>query len=257
MSDPVYIQGCTTDVFVSYAHIDNEPFGEEGRRWATSLRDLLGKRVAQHLGASISIWFDDKLDGNQEFSRVLVERIQGAAALVPVFSPRYVESEWCQRELREFLDGAGDDLVRQDRSRVFKALKLPVPRDQQPAVLRGQLGYEFFRKLASDKVLEFHLDPDENERLRNWLKIDDLAQDLAKLLKLMHSAPPGAATSQPPRSRVAPGSESVARPPRCVYLAETTSDLRPERDDIRRDLEGRRYRVLPEGPLPARGRSVT
>lgn len=72
MPASVYIPGYTTDVFVSYAHIDNQPFGEERSRWVTDLRDYVRDRVASHLGASISIWFDDSLTGNEEFSDVLL-----------------------------------------------------------------------------------------------------------------------------------------------------------------------------------------
>ena len=35
-----------------------------------------------------------------------------------------------------------------------------------------------------------------------------------------------------------------------VYLAETTTDLRDEREALRRDLQQHGFRVLPDRPLP-------
>jgi len=68
-----------------------------------------------------------------------------------------------------------------------------------------------------------------------WIKLDDLAHEMCALLeRLEGDEPAGAAAS---------GLGSV-------YLAETTSDLREQRDVIRRDLVQQGYTVLPAEPLP-------
>jgi hypothetical protein len=69
-----------------------------------------------------------------------------------------------------------------------------------------------------------------------WIKLDDLAHEICALLeRIEHSA--GGAAPAP----VDLGS---------VYLAETTGDLREQRDIIRRDLQQQGYTVVPAEPLP-------
>jgi hypothetical protein len=89
------------------------------------------------------------------------------------------------------------------------------------------LGYEFFEFDAnSGRVREFGGDQDRNY----FLHIDDLAHDIAASMGAVSSvAAPVSAAS--------------------VYLAETSSDMRAERDTIRKDLLEHGYRVLPDAPL--------
>jgi hypothetical protein len=65
-----------------------------------------------------------------------------------VLSPRYVKSEWCRKELQEFIRAAerSGGVFINSKSRIFKVVKFPVPRDQHPAEIEGLLGYEFFRE---------------------------------------------------------------------------------------------------------------
>jgi hypothetical protein len=73
-----------------------------------------------------------------------------------------------------------------------------------------------------------------------WLKLDDLAHEIAALLERIEHEERGAAAAAP-----------TSIPDRgCVYLAETTSDLREPRDVLRRDLQQQGYIVLPSEPLP-------
>jgi hypothetical protein len=69
-----------------------------------------------------------------------------------------------------------------------------------------------------------------------WEKLEDLAQDIRELLYMLKARQAG----QP-----SPAPSGVA-----VYLAETTADLREERDQIRRELQTRGHIVLPDRPLP-------
>src|SRR6266705_2638994 len=110
------------DVFVSYAHIDDESVEEGQPGWVATLHRVLQVRLAQLLGKEPRIWRDLKLQGNDVFGDTLVERLPRVAVLVSVLSPRYVRSEWCQRELNEFLLATGGARVA-DKLRVFKVVK--------------------------------------------------------------------------------------------------------------------------------------
>jgi hypothetical protein len=131
------------DAFISYAHMDNVELVEGHRGWVSNLHRALELRVGQLLGKQPNIWRDQKLQGNDFFEDTLVERLQRVAALVPVISPRYVRSEWTRKELGEFWKAANQQggVRFQEKVRVFKVLKTPVPLEQHPPELQPLLGY--------------------------------------------------------------------------------------------------------------------
>ncbi len=226
-------------MFISYAHLDNQAFGPDDLHWITHLHEQLASRVPQLIGDEVSVWRDEKLQGNDVFPDTLLDRLAKVAALVSVCSPRYLNSEWCRRELDAFIRTAEDreGIEIGTKSRVFKVLKTPVSAEQLPAPLIPLLGYQFYEELPGDHVREYLLNPDPEERWKFYARLDDLAQDIAGLL--------GAMAAVGPRSRSdEPGDRST------VYLAETTSDASPFRDGMRRELERRGHRVLPGRALP-------
>jgi hypothetical protein len=95
-----FIAGCDHDVFVSYAHLDNQ--GESAR--VTTLVRHLDTDVPQRLGTKdLRIWIDHNLDGNRQLNPEVMRVIQRSAILLVVMSPSYLSSEWCARESNAFL----------------------------------------------------------------------------------------------------------------------------------------------------------
>jgi hypothetical protein len=187
------------------------------------------------VGTAVSMWRDGRLQGNDYFSAVIEEQLLNVGVMVSVISPGYKVSDWCNRELRGFLAAAekGGGIRFGTKSRLFKVLKTPTERQDQPEALQDLLGYEFFHEGR-----EFHLDPDPTAEKRYLAKLDDLARDIQSLLKeMMTGNIPTAAT---------PATEKR----KAVYLAWTTSDLSDSRDSIRRELHDRGYSVLPETSPP-------
>jgi TIR domain/Domain of unknown function (DUF4062) len=234
-----------SDVFLSYAHIDDQAMVEGQPGWISSLHRHLQVRLEQLLGKEARIWRDPKLQGNDVFADRLVDRLPGVAVLVSVLSPRYVKSEWCQRELAEFLKAAvatGGARVA-DKLRVFKVVKTPIPAELQPQDLKPALGYDFFTtERASGRQRELDLSPlsgPDAQRLY-WTKLDDLAQDIKDLLTILE----GRASGNAP---------SLDKTRGTVYVAETSSDVKERRDSIKRELLGHGYTVLPDEPLPLEG----
>ena len=168
-------------------------------------------------------------------------RLPRVAVLVSILSPRYVKSEWCLRELSEFLRATAGARVA-DKLRVFKVVKTPVLRDQIPPALVPILGYEFFTvdpHNGRERELEFNPALATPEQRRMYLlKLDDLAHDIADLLARLERDTP-----------VRPVAQGNA-PPRIVYVAETSADANDRRDTIRRELQARGHTVLPDRPLP-------
>ncbi len=240
-----YVPDFKNDVFISYAHIDNQTLTEEQRGWIDEFHHALELRLQELLGDKPKIWRDQKLQGNDIFSETLVEQFSSAAVLVSVMTPRYLNSTWCLKELNEFIKSAEQNkgFVIGDKARVFKVLKTLVPRDKQPEEVRGMLGYEFYEvDKATGKPKEFRKDFGP-QAFQNFLAIlDDLAWQLRLMLESMRNQ--NGHTAQTPRAQ--PSGPAL-------YLAETTSDLKAEREKIHREFEHQGYTILPDKTLPLEG----
>jgi len=260
------------DAFISYAHLDNVELVEGRKGWVANLHRALEIRVGQLLGKSPHIWRDPKLTGNDLFAETLVEKLKKVAVLVTVVSPRYLKSEWTIRELKEFWNAAEEQggIRVGDKARIFKILKTPVPIDKTPPELKMLLGYEFFRidpETGKVRELDEVFGPEAQREF--WIKLDDLAHDIVTLLEMIHDGAPAYDTllepqpagvvgepspppTEAPVGTPAPASAAarVQGSKGTVYLAETTSDLREQRELLRRDLSEHGYAVLPAEPLP-------
>ncbi len=227
------------DVFISYAHADNEPLTEDQKGWIEAFHRTLEIRLKQ-LYPKASIWRDPRLQGNDIFSGTLVEKLLKAATLISVVSPNYVESEWCLKELRLFYKAAEDSqcVSINNKSRIFKVLKTPVDRCKQPQELHGKIGYKFFiLDKDTQKANEFYNEKGGSTVGKFMEKLNDLAHDIKGLLENIKKIKDG---------------ETIQTDEQCIYLAETSTDLTEERDNIKRELKSRGYTVLPDTELSIR-----
>lgn len=237
------------EVFISYAHIDNQPLDEGLKGWVETLHERLQIRLTQLTGEPVAVWRDRKLQGNDIFAETLVARLSKVALLVAVVSPRYVKSEWCLKELEEFCRCAARSggLTVGDKCRVFKVVKIHIPLESHPPQLRGVLGYEFYEYDAErGRAKEFNPEVVPQRDIRYWEKLDDLAYDIKHLVETIRHSDDEAAHATAAVGASAPAGKTV-------YLAETVSELRGERDLIKRELQQRGHVVLPDVELPLRG----
>jgi hypothetical protein len=98
--------------------------------------------------------------------------------MVSVMSPLYCKSEWCNRELKGFVEAAEKHggVRRGTKSRLFKAIKTPVDISAQPIEIQRSLGYEFFEiDEVTQKPHEFLLTGTESTLAAYRRKVDDLA----------------------------------------------------------------------------------
>jgi len=174
--------------YVSYAHSDNLQLLHANQGWVSNFHSALENRLGQLTGARLEIWRDPKLDGNDVCSDVVLARLRRVAAFVSVVSPNYVKSEGAQRELAEFLKLAkehGRDRIADNR-RIFKVMKTPVSLDRQPPDLRPLVGYEFFEMDPNRRAREFNYIFGPEAQRDFWLKLDDLAHDVADFMAGWH-----------------------------------------------------------------------
>ena len=225
------------DAFISYAHMDNVGLSEGHQGWISNLHRALEVKLGQLLGKPPHIWRDPKLQGNDVFAETLLDRLRHVAVLISILSPCYVKSEWTRRELVEFWKAAeAQGGVRlHDKARIFKVLKTPVRRDMHPPELQPLLGYEFFKiDPETGRIRELDEIFGPKAQVDFWMKLDDLAQDIRDLLEMIEAS--GAPASEKPSNET-------------IFLAETTADVKEQRESLRRDLQQHGYTVLPAGGL--------
>lgn len=237
------------DVFISYAHIDDQALTEGQKGWITQLHRILEVRLGQLLGEKPKIWRDQKVQGNDVFDDKIINAFKEAKVMVSIMSPRYMKSEWCLRELNEFYKSATEEggIKVGEKSRIFKVIKTPIDSrdipDQLPPVLQSIIGFEFFDfDSQTGRLSEYDEAFGEQARRNYFSRIYDLAYEICDLLKNYQS---GVTTGLP-------GIEANADV-KTIYLAATSSDVQTERDRIRRELIERGHRVLPENHPPLVG----
>ncbi len=234
----VFVPSYQHDVFISYAHVDNEPAPGAQDGWVSTLVKGLRLLLARKLGRAdcFSLWMDYRLPANTPITPELVQTIEQSAALVLILSPGYLASEWCQRERNAFLqmtkqrDGAG--------MRVFVVEMDRIEDDERPHEIKDLLGYRFWiqePENRSPRILGMPA-PNPNEQLY-YDKLNDLAHDLAEELKRLRDTASTTSATPPTPSRPA------------VFLADVTDDLLIQQDEVKRYLDQMGILVLPETPL--------
>ncbi|MET0623991.1 MAG: TIR domain-containing protein [Pyrinomonadaceae bacterium] len=263
------------DLFISYAHIDDlSPFGGE-KGWIDLLHERVSVLLAQALGYELKIWRDGhSLRGNDDLSGAIGEGVTRSLLLLPIISPRYVQSDWCNREMATFHAApppTTNGVAPSFRSRVFKVVKTPLPdhlKNREPEHIRDLIGYQFYGEDESSGVLT-EFSPDASDK-QYWKTLNRLVADIKRtIIELKHA--PGSAAPAPhvstqtpaavapnaaapaavtPRAPVGASADAQAPPSEFVFLAETTGDLAGEREALRDELRQRGYGVLPEQRLP-------
>lgn|GEM_PF-4715523 len=250
------------EIFISYAHTDNE--NPIGAGWVEQFHKTLKLRIKQILGARQpddmpDIWRDKELQGNDELSDILVDKINHVDLLVSILSPSYINSDSCLKELNTFSAIAAQNggLTVDNKARIFKVIKTPVELEQQPAPVRGQLGYPFFYFDEDEEITrEYTLMPGDKHTAQALQEINDLAHNIIKTLRTWREHKPGAAVGRNVNNEPSPlkpaANEPASTTAKTIYLAETSYDLDDHYKAMRRELESRGHRVLPEGELPIR-----
>src|SRR5262245_44077194 len=169
------------DVFISYSHIDNQPFGDPRGGWVDIFHEQLQNFVNVHVGRRANVWRDKRLTGAEVFSDEIEQQLRSSAVLVSVISPGYVQSEWCNRELVGFTKGGLDrgSLRVGNLQRVIKVLRLPVERRVLPTLLDDVLGEQFYRvDTASGRARDLLIDSSADAAQVFRARVDDVAQDI-------------------------------------------------------------------------------
>jgi hypothetical protein len=234
-----YVHPDKPDIFLSYAHVNDEPHAAFPDRpgWVTTLVRGLKQRLANKFGHGefFVLWSDANLAGHVELTPEILGRLRNAAVLLLIMSPAYLASEWCRRELVAF-----HEEIRRRKAvggRVFVIEFDKVEPGERPAELADLKGYRFWIEdpdTGNPETLGYPIVRQEDTEYHK--RHNDLCIELVRQLKALRQSDPAT-----PASVTTPPSE--ARP--AVYLAEVTEDLESRREDVRRHLEQAGLQVLP------------
>src|SRR6185503_9690711 len=146
--------------------------------------------------------------------------------------------KWCRAEVAEFCRRADESggITIGNQPRVFKVVKTPVGPEHDMDELRGLVDFRFFEG-EKGMEREFRQEVGANKDLKYWQQFEDLAQAIKRAVE----------SARPKQQAVAAEDLPLAKK---VYLAQTTADLRDERDRIKRELLQREFFVLPDHDLP-------
>jgi TIR domain len=98
----------TYDVFVSYAHADNEKPLESAAQygWVTTLAHNLNTGPGHYRK---NLFIDHQLKPGDPFSDDLVTKVENSALLLLLLSQNYIDSKWCGKELEHFIRTHAND----------------------------------------------------------------------------------------------------------------------------------------------------
>jgi hypothetical protein len=219
----------TADVFISYAHADDEVPQGARTGWVTTLVGELRKILRRKLGGSgAEIWMDHQLAADAAVSDELRARLRESRTLILVMSPGYQQSDWCQRELANFLLASESKRL---RANVFVIEIEPVERTSWPRALQDLelTPVRFWSREFEDAapvLLGYPLPPLDGSS-SYWRNLNELAHWLAARL----AAPAAPADTL-----------------RVVLVAETTDDLDEQRESVAALLRQQHFE-----PVPPRG----
>lgn len=236
-----YLQGFEHDVFISYAHIDNRPDREGELGWVEQFERALKLRLLKRFGREVDVWRDPELARSQRFDPVIEAAVRGSAIMLCLVSKSYLVSDYCRQEVAWFAAKAAAEpagLSIDHHVRVFPLLLYNVPAAEWPEPCRATSGFRFHD--AAEREFGKPLRPDH----------DDFTDQVCRVVEELH-------TVLTALERRAAGSEPTwdsAAPPRAVFLADVSDDVRRERRHLLAELQRAGIEVV-RGIPPPEGRS--
>jgi hypothetical protein len=244
-----FVHGYTYDIFVSYAHPDNEP--EAGVAWVQLFYESLRIALRQRLGNDIEIFFDTSTLESNDRLQAILDEARKSAVFLAVASPSYKNHKWTRDELRSF-DESSDD-----PSRLFAIEKLPLDSDEQyPEPLNGTVRLNFWHRPPPHNTPLTLMPHIETSKEHYIALLGKLADQMVRKLKSMRREPapepkgikPGRAAGS--KAGGNGGKEPSVRP---VLVAQVTEDLEVDREQLISYLTQYDVPVLPAEMYPQGG----
>ena len=176
-------------LFISYAHIDNQPRQPEQQGWVTRFHDVARGDAEHAAGPQGRDLAGREAAGNDVFADEIVAQFPKTAVLVSILSPATSSPTGARARCGSSARSPSASALRgRNKSRVIKVIKTPVDYGGLlPPVMKQVLGYPFFT--LDDDQAPLELDPAYGAKLAQKynLKVAKLAWDIAQLLKKLEA----------------------------------------------------------------------
>src|SRR5262245_43982668 len=196
-----YIPGCKYDLFISYAHFDNEADTQD-IRWVSRFQTDLKKALRQRLGTDPEIFFDSRdLQAHHEIDSLMGE-VAGSATFVPILSPSYIKREWTMREIEAF------ERLQIGYNRIVTVELLPVKEYEIPQRFLRLKRMQFWWSDEAEEDVPLKLTPKSNPDKYDR-RLQTLAHAMEELLRNIYDDRTGRAkppvAAKPTETRTATG----------------------------------------------------
>lgn len=243
------------DVFVSYAHADNEkPLGSAALYgWVTTLAHNLNTGPGHYRK---NLFIDHRLKPGDAFSDDLVTTVGSSTLLLLLLSQNYIDSTWCGKELDHFIRTHANDPDKPTDVFVVELFPFETLANVPPNIenLRKRLIHaKFWHKPADALAPLLAGEPSpqesgpESER-RYWRALHELRNAIDSRLRALRRGQPSVSGALSTADAPSEIQQQSAQPVLgTVLLADTTEDLVPQRSAVKAALEPEGVVVLPEG----------
>lgn len=243
------------DVFVSYAHADNEipQNATLDIGWVTALAANLntGPNVRKK-----KLFIDHQLKPGDEFSDDLITKVRNSRLLILLLSQNYIDSKWCGKELEHFIQAHSSDTEKP--SDVFVVELFPfdefVNVPENILKLRKHLIQAKFWLQPTDTsapILSGYPTPQESGEKASkhyWLMLNELRTAMDGRLRHDQASSGLIHGTQASQSKAAHAeAENAKTPGAAVLLADVTDDLESQRNEVKLALQAEGITVLPDG----------
>jgi len=232
-----YLKDFRWDVFLSYAHVDNDRAATQSRGWVTRFYDELHDALQKRSEREVTVFWDTDLRANQRFTPAIRAATESSALLVVLTSPRYLSSSYSKDEVEWFCQQAAKDRYgavldsASYETRLFNVRLYDIPHPEWLPPLRGLNEYKYFSPARSDSPAA----PVRAERLGQ--RVPRLADDIIRTLKVMDSM-------RVARDPTTPVKVTRSRDTFSVYVAKVHESLVPHQEAVLDMLGARKIDVL-------------
>jgi len=227
-----FVPDCDHDVFVSYAHVDNQ----NDLGWVTTLVHHLDTELRQRLGTKdLQIWIDHRIDGNHPLTPDIMQAIRRSATLLIVMSPSYLASEWCAKERNTFLNLARDCVA---AGRIFIVQCRDTDLKAIPPEFGDLIGFKFWTQDPEAGGATRPLGLTDVKERAYFAGVINLSDKLAQKLREIRVA------------RQAGGHPAPSVAVEHVFLARSTDDMERREEELVGYLTQAGLSILPETWYP-------
>ncbi|HAA13664.1 MAG TPA: hypothetical protein DCE41_19005, partial [Cytophagales bacterium] len=247
------VSGFPYDIFISYAHNDNQQVNEEIKGWVELFYNSLEMTLRQRLGKkrNVKIWWDQRrLKANTKFDHSIAEGVEQAAIMICLNSQSLIDSDYCQLERAAFVKKSEEDpvpLVLDHQSRMIPVHLYRLHFEDWPEEFDGLTGLPIYEPDRGG--MSYPMLPRDTKFI---YRIRDLAEETVTILEniaTLTETLQGSTEKQDLAEEVAVV-ETTEDHRGTLFIGEESRALRQTKIQLIEALRKRGYTILPKEPLP-------